>query len=155
MLRPVLGVEQQASAKGQKMLPNDPNLTTTFANARSRITGHTDLLPGLDGRSAGARRFRDLIGAFVSDQGGLDACSEIKVGLIRRLAAASVLAEQLEAKAMSGADVDVSVFCNLASTTVRIASRLGLERIARDISTPPGVADYVDYIEQQTADTSR
>jgi len=37
-------------------------------------------LPGLDGRSASARRFRDLVNAFVADMGGLDHCSEIRLG---------------------------------------------------------------------------
>ena len=40
---------------------------------------HQDLLPGLDGRSASARRFRDLVNAFVADM-GLDHCSEIRLG---------------------------------------------------------------------------
>jgi hypothetical protein len=35
------------------------------------VTNHKDL-PGLDGRSATARRFRDLVNAFVADMGGLD-----------------------------------------------------------------------------------
>lgn len=55
--------------------------------ARSRVTNHQDLLPGLDGRSSAARRFRDLVAALIADQGGLDQCSEIKLGLLRRLAA--------------------------------------------------------------------
>jgi hypothetical protein len=57
-----------------------------------------DLLPGLDGRSATARRFRDLVNAFVADMGGLDCCSEIRLGLLRRLAATTVQAEMLEAR---------------------------------------------------------
>jgi hypothetical protein len=44
------------------------------------VTNHKDLLPGLDGRSASARRFRDLVKAFVADMGGLDCCSEIRLG---------------------------------------------------------------------------
>jgi hypothetical protein len=53
-------------------------------------------LPGLDGRSATARRFRDLVNAFVADMGGLDHCSEVRLGLVRRLAATTVQAEMLE-----------------------------------------------------------
>jgi hypothetical protein len=41
-------------------------------------------LPGLDGRSASARRFRDPVNAFVADMGGLDRCSEIRLWLLRR-----------------------------------------------------------------------
>jgi hypothetical protein len=119
----------------------DDGPTYEMPSTRARLSNHKDMLPGLDGRSAGARRFRDLIGAYVADLGGISNCSEVKIGLLRRLAAASVLAEALEAKAVDGGDIDVSVFCNLASTTVRIASRLGLERVQRNVI--PGLAEYL------------
>jgi hypothetical protein len=44
------------------------------SRTRSAVSNHQDLLPGLDGRSASARRFRDLVNAFVADMGGLDQC---------------------------------------------------------------------------------
>ena len=47
------------------------------SRTRSAVTNHKDLLPGLDGRSATARRFRDLVNAFAADMSGLDHCSEI------------------------------------------------------------------------------
>jgi hypothetical protein len=89
-------------------------------------------LPALDGRSSAARRFRDLVGAYIADMGGLDMCSEVKLGLLRRLAACTVRAEMLEARMMSGEDVSVSELCSLASTAVRLSSRLGLERVPKD-----------------------
>src|SRR6266404_5159305 len=104
--------------------------------ARSRVTNHVDLLPDLDGRSSAARRFRDLVSAFVADMGGLDQCSEIKLGLLRRLAATTVQAELLEARMVNGKPVDVTTLCQLASTVVRLSSRLGLERVAKDVSGP-------------------
>jgi hypothetical protein len=114
--------------------------------ARSRVTNHKDLLPRLDGRSSSARRFRDLVNAFVVDQGGLDRCSEIKLGLLRRLAAVVVQAEQLEARMVNGEQVDISQLCTLASTTVRISSRLGLERVSRDVT--PSLADILREHEE-------
>ena len=72
------------------------------SRTRSAVTNHMDLLPGLDGRSALARRFRDLVNAFVADMGGLDSCSEIRLGLLRRLAATTVQAEILEARMVNG-----------------------------------------------------
>ena len=72
------------------------------SRARSAVTNHKDLLPGLDGRSATARRFRDLVNAFVADMGGLDRCSEVRLGLVRRLAATTVQAEMLEARMVNG-----------------------------------------------------
>jgi len=126
--RPV--IEPQSSPSGEP-----PSRT------RSAVTNHKNLLPGLDGRSASARRFRDLVNAFVADMGGLDRCSEIKLGLVRRLAATTVQAEMLEARMVNGEAIDVSQLCTLASTTVRISQRLGLERRTRDV-TPPLPLDY-------------
>src|SRR5499427_9099754 len=84
---------------------------------RSAVTNHSDLLPGLDGRSATARRFRDLVNAFVADMGGVDYCSQIKLGLLRRLAATTVQAEMLEARMVNGEAIDIATLCALASTT--------------------------------------
>lgn len=106
--------------------------------ARSRVTNHADLLPDLDGRSSAARRFRDLVSAFVADMGGLDNCSEIKLGLLRRLAATTVQAELLEARMVNGEAVDIQTLCTLASTTVRLSTRLGLERVAKDVGPTLG-----------------
>ena len=103
---------------------------------RSRVTNHRDLLPGLDGRTASARRYRDLVNAFVADMGGPDRCSDIKLGLLRRLAAVTVQAEVLEAKMVNGEQVDIGTLCVLASTTVRLSQRLGIERVAKDVSPP-------------------
>jgi hypothetical protein len=105
---------------------------------KSRITNHQDLLPGLDGRSGTARRFRDLVSAYVADMGGLDQCSEIKIGLLRRLAATTVQAEMIEARMVNGEAVDVSTLCTLASTAMRLSSRLGLERQARVVGSTLG-----------------
>jgi hypothetical protein len=102
---------------------------------RSRATNHADLLPGLDGRSSAARRFRDLVSAFIQDQGGLDQCSEIKLGLLRRLAATTVQSELLEAQMVNGEPVDIATLCTLASTAMRLSVRLGLERQAKPIES--------------------
>ena len=111
------------------------------SRARSAVTNHKDLLPGLDGRSATARRFRDLVNAFVADMGGLDRCSEVRLGLVRRLAATTVVAEKLEAEMVNGGTIDIATLCTLASTTVRLSQRLGLERRARNVT--PSVGQYL------------
>ena len=116
------------------------------SRTRSAVTNQKDLLPGLDGRSASARRFRDLVNAFVADMGGLDRCSEIKLGLVRRLAATTVQAEMLEARMVNGEAIDIATLCTLASTVVRLSQRLGLERKARDVT--PSLGDVI-RAEQQ------
>jgi hypothetical protein len=115
---------------------------------RSRVTNHKDLLPGVKGSTKAARRFRDLVNGFLVDMGGLECCSEIKVGLLRRLAAVTVQAEVLEARMVNGEEVDVGTLCQLASTSVRLATRLNprLERVAKNVG--PTLADY---LQQQQA----
>jgi hypothetical protein len=54
------------------------------ANNRSRMTNTGCLLPGVDLRTALARRYRDILGQLVSDQGGADRLSEARIQLCRR-----------------------------------------------------------------------
>src|SRR6476661_125380 len=134
------------------MFRDRPNIEATSSavcelpsRARSAVTNHKDMLPGLDGRSAMARRFRDLVNAFVADMGGLDRCSEVRLGLVRRLAATTVQAEMLEAEMVNGGAIDIATLCTLASTTVRLSQRLGLERRARN--TTPSLSEYLTLQE--------
>lgn len=115
-------------------------------NGRARATNHRDLLPNVaDGRASAARRFRDLVRAFISDAGGVENCSEVKLGLLRRLAAVTVLAEEVESQAVNGEPVDIATLCTLASTSMRLSSRLGIERVPREID----VIDPLKYAAQQ------
>ena len=68
------------------------------SHARSRVSNGKDLLPGVDGRSLIARRYRDISFAIFADAGGIDQCSEARQQLIRRFAACSVIAEMMEAE---------------------------------------------------------
>jgi hypothetical protein len=102
---------------------------------RSRVSNGHDLLPDIDGRSVMARRYRDITNAILGDQGGADRCSESRTQLIRRFAAAAVLAEQLEARLVNGEKIDITEHSLLSSTLTRLASRIGINRIPRDIPT--------------------
>ena len=74
--------------------------------ARSGVTNGRDVLPGVDGRTLIARRYHDICSAIFIDQSGIENCSEARQQLIRRFAAAAVLAEQLESKLANGATID-------------------------------------------------
>ena len=102
------------------------------ARTRSAVTNHKDLLPGLDGRSATARRFRDLVNAFVADMGGLDRCSEIRLGLVRRLAANRAGRDPRGRNGQRRGD-RYRQLCTLASTTVR-HEPASWSRASRDVS---------------------
>jgi hypothetical protein len=103
------------------------------AAARSILTNGNASLPGVDGRSAIARRYTDIISIIVSDQGGIDRLAEARVQLIRRFAACAVLAESLEGKLARGEQIDISEHAQLTSSMVRVAQRIGINRRAKEI----------------------
>jgi hypothetical protein len=111
------------------------------AQARSRLSNARDLLPNVDGRSLIARRYRDIVSAIASDQGGADRLSETRLQLIRRFAAAACLAEQLEARLARGEQIDIQEHCLIVSTMVRVAQRIGVDRVPRDVA--PSLAEYL------------
>jgi hypothetical protein len=88
-----------------------------------------------------AGRYRDISNAILVDQGGLDQCSESRLQLIRRFAAAAVIAEQMEANLANGEEIDVGQHALLCSTLTRLASRIGIDRVARDVT--PSLQDYL------------
>ena len=115
---------------------------------RSRVTNGRDVLPDIDGRSVIARRYRDIVNAILVDQGGVDQCSESRSKqLIRRFAAAAVIAEQMESRLANGEQIDIAEHAQLASTLVRIAQRIGINRRAKNIT--PALPDYLDAVEAE------
>src|ERR1039458_951908 len=96
------------------------------SHARSRVSNGKDLLPGVDGRSLIARRYRDISFAIFADAGGIDQCSEARQQLIRRFAACSVIAEMMEAELANGKAINIADHAQLSSTFTRLATRIGI-----------------------------
>ena len=120
---------------------------------RSRVSNGKDILPDCDGRSIVARRYRDISSAMIQDQGGPEQCSESRLQLIRRFSASAVLAEQMEARLANGEDISIAEHCQLASTMVRIAHRLGINRIPKDLSlSDPAIAIYEQELARLEAE---
>ena len=61
--------------------------------------------------------------------------------LIRRFASGAVLAEELEARLARGEAVDIADHALLSSTLVRLAQRIGINRVAKDLT--PSLDDYL------------
>jgi hypothetical protein len=77
------------------------------------------------------------LNAILADQGGADVCSESRTQLIRRFAAAAVLAEQMESRLANGEQIDIAEHATLSSTLVRLAQRIGINRMPHDITPDP------------------
>jgi hypothetical protein len=107
---------------------------------RSRVANGSKLLPLTDGRSATARRFKDLIDDISGDLGGADRLSEGQRQLIRRAAMLSAESEMMEAKAIRGEAFDVGEYGVLCDRLGRLFQRIGLARVARDVGS---LRDYI------------
>lgn len=129
--------------------PVRPRVDGPKSRQRSRIGNGSALLPDIDGRSGLARRFKDIAAALLADQSGATECSEARKQLIRRFAAASCLAEQLESRLVNGETIDISEHAALSSTLVRLAARIGIDRRSRDVT--PSLADYISGLNTREA----
>ena len=111
---------------------------------RSAITNGQRLLPGVHKQSQWARRFRDLIAAYSSDQGGEDHLSEARRAVIRRCACLQVELERLEVRfalAQGAEPGDLDLYQRTAGNLRRLLESLGFDRVPRDIS--PTLDQYI------------
>jgi hypothetical protein len=114
-------------------------VTILQRNGRSRVTNARldgkvsakGLIVTGDARSVWARRYRDLCAMLIEDAGGMDALSELRLGLIRRAATLMIECERLESRLANGEEVDVDLLARLSSHLRRIAETIGLDRAPR------------------------
>jgi hypothetical protein len=139
----------EQNSQATRMQPDSPLLVKRKSHGRSRVSNGRDILPDVDGRSVIARRYRHVVGAILTDQGGEDRCSESRKQLIRRFAAAAVLAEQLEGRLANGEQINIAEHATLSSTLVRLASRIGIDRMPRDVT--PTLRQYLGARATETA----
>lgn len=105
---------------------------------RAQVTNGKTLLPGVDGRSIWARRFRDIVHLYASDQGGEDSLGEGRRSLIRRVACLQCELELLETRfaLAGGAEAgDLDLYQRTAGNLRRLLDALGLDRVPRDVSS--------------------
>jgi hypothetical protein len=123
------------------------------AYGRSKLSNLIGRLPDVDKRSAVGRRFHDIVSALTIDAGGRD-LPEARTQLIRRFAAASVVAEMMEAKLAAGEEINITEHCQLCSTLVRISQRIGVDRIPKNIdeidADDPAIRLYNERLNEYT-----
>ncbi len=118
-------------------------LTGNAIDPASKAVGKMRLLTlgHLDGRTAAARRARELIEAIEADLGGGDRLSEGSRQLVQRAAVLGTFIESCEAQWLSGEQVDLAEYLAAINSQRRVLATIGLERRARDLTT--SVAEYV------------
>lgn len=115
-------------------------------NATGRVTSGRDILPGIDGRTIAAKRYRAIASQIVSDLAGEERVSEVKLQLVRRFAAAAVLAEFQEAKLCRGEAIDLAEHASLCGSLTKLARYIGTERVPKDLV--PSLDVYLDQLRE-------
>jgi hypothetical protein len=111
-----------------------------LSKARSAVENGSRLhVRGVDGRSASARRFRDLYQGFCRDLG--DDPSESDKALARTAAALATNGEFLQARLAAGEAVDPDALVRNANGLARAVSALKAKAKPRD--AVPSLADYL------------
>lgn len=113
--------------------------TTSPLIAKPKPQGATRLgtggtaLAGVDMRTHGGRRYKELAADLVHHLGGDPTAPQFAI--IRRAAALAVWCEQQESAQAQGGDFDVAAYTTAANTLRRLLGDLGLERRLKD-ATP-------------------
>jgi hypothetical protein len=98
-----------------------------------------DLVP-LDKATGAARFFNRMVREIEADLGGRRQLSRIEGELIRAFAGAATTLQYLNAQVALGesSEIDLGGYATIASTMLRIGSRLGLARRPRDVTLTLG-----------------
>jgi hypothetical protein len=112
-------------------------------NIRARVSNDPFRAPGgIDGRSAEARRFRDLCHSLAADFGGQDQINEATALLIRNAATISLHLERLQAR-LTGGDGDlrtVTELTRLGNVHARALRAIGFKK--PQVKAPTGLAAH-------------
>jgi hypothetical protein len=104
--------------------------------SRSRLTNGA-LIDG-DGRSAWARRMKDLIALHLSDLGGEANVSEAEKSIVRRVATLTVELERMEmafAEAGEASPEQLDLYQRVSNSMRRMLETIGLERRAKPVES--------------------
>jgi hypothetical protein len=112
---------------------------------RSKVSNGSAVHQNVDERSAGARRFPDLVAAYSADLGDL---SEADLAMVRTAAALTLRSEQMQAALAAGQEVDSDALIRLAGTTRRSLQAIG----AKAADRKPGAMTLADYMANKAAE---
>lgn len=116
-----------------------PQIAQAKPQARTRIGTGATQLAGVDGRSHGGRRYKEVCADLVAHLGGNATAPQ--EAIIRRAAALAIWCEAQEVAQAQGAALDVATFTTATNALRRLLADLGLERKALDVT--PDLASYI------------
>ena len=96
---------------------------------------------GVDGRSAEASRFKDLVSSFAAGLGGEGSLTEAERALIRNAASLTVQCERLQAALVARREVNSEEMTRLANSSARVLAALRIKGERKEAA--PTLSQYL------------
>jgi hypothetical protein len=134
-----------------KCTPDIKAISTRSKAHTGPVSTRSKLCRGVDGRSATARRFRDLAADFAADLGGTLTTAEI--ALVRQAALVTLRSEAMLADTLNGATVATDDMVRATNATVRVMAALGALHHKRQPARKT-LAQHLEERDKRTGATS-
>jgi len=102
-------------------------VTVSTGNGRGKVRLLTR--QSLDGRTKARKQFDAIADGIAEDLGGSDRLSTVQRHLVEAFAGCAIAVHAINAKLLLGQPIDLAEHSQITSTLVRLASRLGVERV--------------------------
>jgi hypothetical protein len=119
---------------GSELLRDSPAMVA--GNGRGKIRLPTR--EHLDGRTKARKQFDAIASGVAADLGGSDRLSTVQKHLAEAFAGIAITVQAINARLLAGEAIDITDACQASSTLVRIAARLGVNIVPRDITPTLG-----------------
>jgi hypothetical protein len=90
----------------------------------------------IDGRRRSVQIFDAVAGGVAADLGGAEHLTTVQKHLVEAFAGCALHITDLNARLMLGEEIDLLAHTGAVNALVKLASRLGTERVARTVVTP-------------------
>lgn len=106
------------------MTETSSQITRSSRTARSAVSNGSRLVQGVDGRSAPARRFRDLVNQFTEELGGDAIMSEPMRAMVKQAAAVTIEAERIQGAILRGEEINSDELVRVSNVLQRLMNGL-------------------------------
>ena len=89
----------------------------------------------LDGRTKARRQFDAIAEGIAEDLGGSDHLSTVQRHLVEAFAGCAIAVHAINARLLLGQPIDLAEHSQITSTLVRLATRLGVERVPHEVNS--------------------
>lgn len=131
------------------MTQTSRHIAPSSRTARSAVSNGSRLVQGVDGRSAPARRFRDLVCQFTEELGGDAIMSEPMRAMVRQAAAVAIEAERMQAAILREEAVDADELVRISHVLQRLMN--GLKAKAKTARAGQRTQLVTDYLRNKAA----